>query len=78
MACGGEDRRRNSGARVAVLEIAHEEMIHCLLVNNVLMALGEPLYPGTPLLGQQARKRFGLDTKFSFEPFSEHIESAPI
>ncbi|MFC3378816.1 iminophenyl-pyruvate dimer synthase VioB [Rugamonas sp. CCM 8940] len=73
LACGTEDRRRNSGARGALLEIAHEEMIHYLLVNNVLMALGEPFYAGTPLLGQQARQRFGLDTEFSFEPFSEHV-----
>ena len=73
LACGGEDRRRNSGTRGMLLEIAHEEMIHYLLVNNVLMALGEPFYGGTPLLGQQARQRFGLDTEFAFEPFSEHV-----
>ncbi|PHV39158.1 iminophenyl-pyruvate dimer synthase VioB [Janthinobacterium sp. BJB304] len=73
LACGGEDRRRNSGTRGALLEIAHEEMIHYLLVNNVLMALGEPFYSGTPVLGQQARQRFGLDTEFAFEPFSEHV-----
>ncbi|MDO8033513.1 iminophenyl-pyruvate dimer synthase VioB [Janthinobacterium sp. SUN128] len=73
LACGAEDRRRNSGTRGALLEIAHEEMIHYLLVNNVLMALGEPFYSGTPLLGQQARQRFGLDTEFAFEPFSEHV-----
>ncbi|AKU23269.1 iminophenyl-pyruvate dimer synthase VioB [Massilia sp. NR 4-1] len=73
LACGGEDRRRNSGARGALLEIAHEEMIHYLLVNNVLMALGEPFYAGVPVLGQAARQRFGLDTEFAFEPFSEHV-----
>ncbi len=73
LACGDADRRRNSGARGALLEIAHEEMIHYLLINNVLMALGEPFYAGVPLLGQQARERFGLDTEFAFEPFSEHV-----
>ncbi|WP_332852117.1 iminophenyl-pyruvate dimer synthase VioB [Duganella sp. S19_KUP01_CR8] len=73
LACGDADRRRNSGARGALLEIAHEEMIHYLLINNVLMALGEPFYAGAPLLGQQARERFGLDTEFAFEPFSEHV-----
>nr|ADU90702.1 putative polyketide synthase [Collimonas sp. MPS11E8] len=73
LACGAEDRRRNSGARGALLEISHEEMIHYLLVNNVLMALGEPFYAGAPLLGEQARQRFGLDTEFAFEPFSEHV-----
>ncbi|MEG1323674.1 MAG: ferritin-like domain-containing protein, partial [Janthinobacterium sp.] len=73
LACGAEDRRRNSGTRGMLLEIAHEEMIHYLLVNNVLMALGEPFHRGAPLLGQQARQRFGLDTEFAFEPFSEHV-----
>ncbi|PJC99853.1 iminophenyl-pyruvate dimer synthase VioB [Janthinobacterium sp. BJB1] len=73
LACGGEDRRRNSGTRGMLLEIAHEEMIHYLLVNNVLMALGEPFYGGAPVLGQQARQRFGLDTEFALEPFSEHV-----
>ncbi|PFH12331.1 iminophenyl-pyruvate dimer synthase VioB [Collimonas sp. PA-H2] len=73
LACGTEERRRNSGARGALLEIAHEEMIHYLMVNNVLMALGEPFHAGAPVLGQQARQRFGLDTEFSFEPFSEHV-----
>ncbi|WP_426343252.1 iminophenyl-pyruvate dimer synthase VioB [Pseudoduganella sp. R-32] len=73
LACGGADRRRNSGARGTLLEIAHEEMIHYLVVNNVLMALGEPFYAGRPLLGEQARQRFGLDTEFAFEPFSEHV-----
>lgn len=73
LACGGEDRRRNSGMRGTLLEIAHEEMIHYLLVNNILMALGEPFHKGTPILGLQARMHFGLDTEFSFEPFSEHV-----
>ncbi|ESP90719.1 iminophenyl-pyruvate dimer synthase VioB [Pseudoalteromonas luteoviolacea] len=70
---GGKDRRLNSGWRGALLEIAHEEMIHYLVVNNLLMALGEPFYPGKPVLGEQAKDTFGLDTEFSFEPFSEHI-----
>ncbi|CDG81736.1 iminophenyl-pyruvate dimer synthase VioB [Janthinobacterium agaricidamnosum] len=73
LACGTEDRRRNSGTRGALLAIAHEEMIHYLLINNVLMALGEPFHAGAPMLGQQARQRFGLDTEFAFEPFSELV-----
>lgn len=73
LACGSADRRRNSGTRGALLEIAHEEMIHYLLINNVLMALGEPFYAGAPMLGRQAHQRFGLDTEFAFEPFSELV-----
>ncbi|PHV13488.1 iminophenyl-pyruvate dimer synthase VioB [Chitinimonas sp. BJB300] len=73
LACGASDRRRNSGFRGTLLEIAHEEMIHYLVVNNLLMALGEPFYAGSPVIGQQAQTIFGLDTEFSFEPFSEHV-----
>lgn len=73
LACGSADRGRDSGTRGALLAIAHEEMIHYLLVNNVLMALGEPFYAGRPVLGQEAADRFGLDTEFAFEPFSENL-----
>ncbi|RSZ60437.1 iminophenyl-pyruvate dimer synthase VioB [Massilia atriviolacea] len=73
LACGGADRLRDSGTRGALLAIAHEEMIHYLLVNNVLMALGEPFHAGQPVLGQEASERFGLDTEFAFEPFSENV-----
>ncbi|CCQ11960.1 Violacein biosynthesis protein vioB [Pseudoalteromonas luteoviolacea B = ATCC 29581] len=66
---GGADRRHNSGWRGAILEVAHEEMIHYLVVNNLLMSLGEPFYCGNPVLGQQANEKFGLDTDFSYEPF---------
>jgi iminophenyl-pyruvate dimer synthase VioB len=73
LACGSADRGRDSGTRGALLAIAHEEMIHYLLVNNVLMALGEPFHAGVPVLGQEASERFGLDTEFAFEPFSENV-----
>ena len=73
LACGGGDRRRDGGLRGAILEIAHEEMIHYLVVNNLLMALGEPFHPGAARVGDEARRAFGLDTEFSFEPFSEYV-----
>ncbi|UTH74305.1 iminophenyl-pyruvate dimer synthase VioB [Chromobacterium sp. IIBBL 290-4] len=71
LACGSGDRRRDGGIRAALLEIAHEEMIHYLVVNNVLMALGEPFRPGVARMGEEARLAFGLDTEFACEPFSE-------
>ncbi|WP_158999263.1 iminophenyl-pyruvate dimer synthase VioB [Pigmentibacter ruber] len=71
--CGGADRRLNSGWRGTILEIAHEEMIHYLVVNNLLMSIGESFYPGIPLFGLKAYEAFGLDTEFSFEPFSENV-----
>ncbi|MEJ2794023.1 iminophenyl-pyruvate dimer synthase VioB [Iodobacter sp. LRB] len=73
LVCGTADRRQNSGWRGTILEIAHEEMIHYLIVNNLLMSLGEPFFPGTPLFGLKAAEEFGLDTEFSFEPFSENV-----
>ncbi|QBC43861.1 iminophenyl-pyruvate dimer synthase VioB [Iodobacter fluviatilis] len=73
LVCGGADRRQYSGWRGTILEIAHEEMIHYLIVNNLLMSLGEPFFLGTPLFGSKAAEEFGLDTEFSFEPFSEHV-----
>ncbi|MBJ6764535.1 iminophenyl-pyruvate dimer synthase VioB [Myxococcaceae bacterium JPH2] len=73
LVCGSEDRRLNSGMRGTLLEIAHEEMIHYLVINNVLTALGEPFHAGLPMVGTQARLHFGLDTELSFEPFSAHV-----
>ena len=73
LVCGAADRRTNSGWRGTLLEIAHEEMIHYLVVNNLLMSLGESFYPGKPIIGLKAREAFGLDTEFSFEPFSENV-----
>lgn len=71
--CGGSDHRLDSGWRGTIIEIAHEEMIHYLLINNILMALGEEFYPGEALIGQAAADAFGFDTEFSFEPFSENL-----
>jgi len=73
LACGGGERRRDGGIRGTLMEVAHEEMIHYLVVNNLLMALGEPFYPGQVRLGQQAQDYFGLDTEFAFEAFSAHV-----
>jgi iminophenyl-pyruvate dimer synthase VioB len=70
---GDKERRQNSGWRGNILEIAHEEMIHYLVINNLLMSLGEPFTPGKPVFGEEAKAKFGLDTEFSFEPFSEQV-----
>ncbi|WP_444931211.1 iminophenyl-pyruvate dimer synthase VioB [Microbulbifer sp. SSSA002] len=70
---GSKDRRHNSGWRGCLLEVAHEEMIHYLVVNNLLMSLGEKFYPGKVLVGEEAKAKFGLEVDFSFEPFSEHV-----
>ena len=47
LACGDGQEVRNYGMRGVLLEISHEEMIHFLLVNNILMAMGEAFYPAS-------------------------------
>ncbi|PRW64254.1 ferritin-like domain-containing protein [Actinopolyspora mortivallis] len=44
LACGDGGETRDGGIRGTLLEVAREEMIHFLVVNNVLMAVGEPFY----------------------------------
>jgi hypothetical protein len=44
LACGDGGRTRDAGIRGTLLSIAREEMIHFLLVNNIIMAMGEPFH----------------------------------
>ncbi|MEN3585896.1 ferritin-like domain-containing protein [Streptomyces sp. ZYX-F-203] len=44
LACGDGGETREEGLRGTLLGIAREEMIHFLLVNNILMAVGEPFH----------------------------------
>ncbi|GLF94859.1 ferritin-like domain-containing protein [Streptomyces yaizuensis] len=44
LACGDGGETRDGGIRGTLLDIAREEMIHFLLVNNVLTAVGEPFH----------------------------------
>ncbi|GGM69508.1 hypothetical protein GCM10011609_01510 [Lentzea pudingi] len=44
LACGDGGETLDEGIRSMLLGIAREEMIHFLLVNNVIMALGEPFH----------------------------------
>ena len=55
--------------RGVLLEISHEEMIHFLLVNNILMAMGEPFYPANPDFGKINRS-FPLEVDLALEPFN--------
>nr|AHE14510.1 EspD-like chromopyrrolic acid synthase [uncultured bacterium] len=41
LACGDGGRSRDGGVRGRLLEVAREEMIHFLAVNNIIMAMGE-------------------------------------
>jgi chromopyrrolic acid synthase len=42
VACGDGGESLDTGIRTTLLSIAREEMMHFLMVNNVLMAIGEP------------------------------------
>ncbi|MFD8936042.1 ferritin-like domain-containing protein [Streptomyces sp. NPDC059578] len=42
LACGSGGEGLHDGVRGTLLNVAREEMIHFLLVNNIIMAIGEP------------------------------------
>jgi hypothetical protein len=44
LACGDGGQTRDGGMRGTLLTVAREEMIHFLLVNNIIMAMGEAFY----------------------------------
>ncbi|MET9647881.1 ferritin-like domain-containing protein [Streptomyces syringium] len=44
LACGRGGATADDGMRGALLNVAREEMIHFLVVNNIIMAIGEPFH----------------------------------
>ncbi|MEV0898061.1 ferritin-like domain-containing protein [Actinoplanes sp. NPDC049802] len=44
LACGDGGRSRDGGVRGRLIEVAREEMIHFLVVNNIIMAMGESFH----------------------------------
>nr|AHE14639.1 chromopyrrolic acid synthase [uncultured bacterium] len=44
LACGDGGETTDGGVRGALLSVAREEMIHFLMVNNIIMAIGEPFH----------------------------------
>ncbi|RBQ15304.1 VioB - polyketide synthase [Spongiactinospora rosea] len=44
MACGDGGKTADGGVRGTLLGIAREEMVHFLMVNNILTAVGEPFH----------------------------------
>jgi hypothetical protein len=69
LACGNGKEVRDFGMRGVLLEVSHEEMIHFLMVNNILMAIGEPFYPAVPNFSE-INRRFPIEVDFALEPFS--------
>ena len=69
LACGDNQEVLNYGMRGVLVEISHEEMIHFLMVNNILMAMGEPFYAAAPNFSEM-NQRFPVDVDFALEPFN--------
>jgi hypothetical protein len=69
LACGDGQETGNYGMRGVLLKISHEEMIHFLLVNNILMAMGEPFYPASPNFGEIDRY-CPIDVDLALEPLN--------
>jgi chromopyrrolic acid synthase len=69
LACGDGQEVRNYGMRGVLLEVSREEMIHFLMVNNILMAIGEPFYAAVPDFNQ-LNQRFPIEVDFALEPLN--------
>ncbi len=69
LACGDGQEARNYGMRGVLLKISNEEMIHFLLVNNILMAMGEPFYPASPNFGK-INQQFPIEVDLALEPLN--------
>ncbi len=69
LACGDGKEVRDYGMRGVLLDISREEMIHFLMVNNILMAMGEPFYPATPNFSN-INRRFPIEVDFALEPLT--------
>ena len=44
LVCGDGGETRDKGMRSSLLTVAREEMIHFLVVNNIIMSIGEPFH----------------------------------
>ncbi|MBW4562908.1 MAG: ferritin-like protein [Mojavia pulchra JT2-VF2] len=69
--CGDGEERMNQGIRGVILRIAREEMIHFLMANNLLMAVGGSFHTCTPDFSKLS-KFYPLGVEMALEPFSEN------
>ncbi|WP_445398705.1 ferritin-like domain-containing protein [Streptomyces sp. LE64] len=69
LACGSGGEKLHDGIRGTLLAVAREEMIHFLLVNNIIMAIGEPFrIPDVDFTTISAELPVRLD--FALEPLN--------
>jgi hypothetical protein len=66
--CGDGEEARNQGWRGTLLEVAHEEMIHFVVANNLLRAIGEDFHAGAPRFGEPGCQLAGVE--LSLERFN--------
>jgi chromopyrrolic acid synthase len=69
LACGDGGETTANGMRGSLLTIAREEMIHFLVVNNIIMAIGEPFYVPVIDFGI-INNTLPVSIDFSLEPLS--------
>ncbi|MGW0310696.1 ferritin-like domain-containing protein [Streptomyces flavidovirens] len=69
LACGGGGATLHDGMRGSLLTVAREEMIHFLLVNNIIMAMGEPFH--VPVIDfATLNEKLPVPLDFALEPLS--------
>lgn len=68
LACGEGTQTQNNGIRGSLLNVAREEMMHFLAINNILMAMGRPFYMPQVDFGDFNRQ-IGVPMEFSLEAF---------
>ncbi|WP_395359433.1 ferritin-like domain-containing protein [Streptomyces sp. YH02] len=66
LACGDGGETLAKGLRDSLFDVAREEMTHFLVVNNILMAMGEPFHVPEIDFGTPGRLPLPLD--FALEP----------
>ncbi|BAZ10755.1 hypothetical protein NIES4071_25790 [Calothrix sp. NIES-4071] len=68
--CGDGKEKMNQGVRGIILRIAKEEMMHFLMANNLLMAVGGSFHICTPDFSKMSMF-YPLGVEMALEPFSE-------
>lgn len=68
LACGEGTHTTNNGIRGSLMNIAREEMMHFLAINNILMAMGRPFFV-PPLDFGDFGQHTSVPLEFSLEPF---------
>nr|AHE14542.1 RebD-like chromopyrrolic acid synthase [uncultured bacterium] len=68
LVCGDGGETPDNGVRGSLLSVAKEEMIHFLVINNILMGIGEPFYVPSIDFGT-INDQLPVPLDFALEPF---------